>query len=48
MADQVPIVLLLLLVFVALFLFPWKMLSDRWNKGPAYALGLAIGGLAVA
>jgi glycoside/pentoside/hexuronide:cation symporter, GPH family len=48
MADQVPIVLLLLLVFVALFLFPWKMLAERWNKGPAYALGLAIGGLAVA
>ena len=48
MEDQVPIVMFLLLVFVGLFLFPWKMVSDRWNKGPAYALGLAIGGLAVA
>jgi GPH family glycoside/pentoside/hexuronide:cation symporter len=48
MENQVPIVMALLLVSVALFLFPWKMLSDRWNKGPAYALGLAIGGLAVA
>jgi GPH family glycoside/pentoside/hexuronide:cation symporter len=48
MEDQVPIVMLLLLVFVAAFLFPWKALSERWNKGPAYALGLAIGGLAVA
>lgn len=47
MADQVPIVMLLLLVFVTLFLFPWKMLADRWNKGPAYALGLGIGGLAI-
>jgi glycoside/pentoside/hexuronide:cation symporter, GPH family len=33
---------------VALSLFPWKMLAERWNKGPAYALGLAIGGAAVA
>jgi GPH family glycoside/pentoside/hexuronide:cation symporter len=48
MEDQVPLVMALLLVFVALFLFPWKRLAGRWNKGPAYALGLAIGGLAVA
>jgi len=48
MEDQVPLVTALLLVFVALFLFPWKFLAERWNKGPAYALGLAIGGLAVA
>jgi len=48
MQAQVPLVMLLLLVFVALFLFPWKFLAERWNKGPAYALGLAIGGLAVA
>ncbi len=48
MQAQVPLVMLLLLVFVAIFLFPWKFLAERWNKGPAYALGLAIGGLAVA
>jgi len=48
MEDQVPLVMFLLLAFVGLFLFPWKRLSDRWNKGPAYALGLAIGGSAVA
>jgi GPH family glycoside/pentoside/hexuronide:cation symporter len=48
MEAQVPVVMLTLLVFVALFLFPWKWLSGRWNKGPAYALGLAIGGLSVA
>jgi GPH family glycoside/pentoside/hexuronide:cation symporter len=47
MEDQVPVVMFLLLLFVGLFLFPWKWLSDRLNKGPAYALGLAIGGLAV-
>jgi len=48
MEGQVPVVMFLLLAFVGLFLFPWKMISDRWNKGPAYALGLGIGGLAVA
>jgi GPH family glycoside/pentoside/hexuronide:cation symporter len=46
--TQVPVVMFLLLVSIGVFLFPWKMLSDRLNKGPAYALGLAIGGLAVA
>ena len=48
MEDQVPLVMALLLVFVALFLFPWKRLAGRWNKGPAYALGLTIGGTALA
>ncbi len=48
MEEQVPLVMFLLLLFVALFLFPWKKLCDRWNKGPAYGLGLFIGGLAVA
>jgi GPH family glycoside/pentoside/hexuronide:cation symporter len=47
MEDQVPLVMFLLLAFVGVFLFPWQMVSDRWNKGPAYALGLAIGGAAV-
>jgi GPH family glycoside/pentoside/hexuronide:cation symporter len=48
MEDQVPLVMGLLLVTIGLFLFPWKMLAGRWNKGPAYALGLAIAGVAVA
>jgi GPH family glycoside/pentoside/hexuronide:cation symporter len=48
MEGQVPAVMGLLLVAVGLFLFPWKWLSERWNKGPAYALGLAIAGVAVA
>ena len=48
MEAQVPLVMFLLLLFVALFLFPWKKVSDRLNKGPAYAAGLALGGLAVA
>jgi GPH family glycoside/pentoside/hexuronide:cation symporter len=48
MEGQVPLVMALLLVTVGLFLFPWRWLAERWNKGPTYALGLAIGGLAVA
>jgi GPH family glycoside/pentoside/hexuronide:cation symporter len=48
MEAQVPLVMFLLLVFVGLFLFPWKWIADRWSKGRAYALGLAIGGIAVA
>lgn len=48
MEGQVSLVMGLLLVTIGLFLFPWKWLSERWNKGPAYALGLAIAGVAVA
>ena len=48
MGDQMPIVMALLLVSIGVFLVPWRMMSDRWNKGPAYALGLGIGGLAIA
>ena len=47
MADQVPLVLLVMLGTIGLFLFPWKLASDRINKGPAYALGLFIACLAV-
>jgi GPH family glycoside/pentoside/hexuronide:cation symporter len=46
MASQVPLVMGLLLISIFAFLFPWKMLAERWNKGPAYALGLGIGALA--
>ncbi len=48
MEAQVPVVMGLMLVFVVLALFPWRWLAQRWDKGPAYALGMAIGGLAVA
>ncbi|HNS52956.1 MAG TPA: MFS transporter [Anaerolineae bacterium] len=48
MESQVFLVMGLMLVCVALFLFPWRWLAARWNKGPAYALGLSIGALAVA
>ncbi|NLG26760.1 MAG: MFS transporter [Chloroflexi bacterium] len=48
MGAQVTLVMFILLACVALALFPWKWLAGRWSKGPTYALGLAIGGAAVA
>jgi GPH family glycoside/pentoside/hexuronide:cation symporter len=47
MEDQVPLVLLVMLVTIGIFLFPWIWLADRINKGPTYALGLFIACLAV-
>jgi GPH family glycoside/pentoside/hexuronide:cation symporter len=47
MAKQVPLVLVVMLVTVGLFLYFWKWVSERINKGPAYALGLFIACLAV-
>ncbi len=48
MEKQVSVVMFILLLLVVLFLFPWKKLSERLDKGPAYALGLLIGGVAMA
>jgi glycoside/pentoside/hexuronide:cation symporter, GPH family len=48
MAAQVPLVMGLMLICVIAAIFPWRIASERLNKGPAYALGMAIGGLAVA
>jgi GPH family glycoside/pentoside/hexuronide:cation symporter len=47
MEAQLPLVMLLMLVTIGIFLFPWKALSDKINKGPSYALGLFIASLAV-
>ena len=48
MAAQLPLVMGLLLICVVIAIYPWKMISERWNKVPVYALGMGIGGLAVA
>jgi GPH family glycoside/pentoside/hexuronide:cation symporter len=47
MKDQVPFVLLAMLLMIGIFLIPAKLVSDKINKGPAYALGLFIASLAV-
>jgi len=48
MEEQVTPIMGLLLITVVIFIFPWKKLSEKWDKGPAYALGMGIGGFAVA
>lgn len=47
MESQLPLVMLLMLVTIGIFLYPWKRVSDKINKGPSYALGLFIASLAV-
>jgi GPH family glycoside/pentoside/hexuronide:cation symporter len=47
MGDQVPFVLLVMLVTIGIFLIPAKLISDKINKGPAYALGLFIACIAI-
>jgi GPH family glycoside/pentoside/hexuronide:cation symporter len=42
MGDQVSFVLLVMLLTIGIFLIPAKLVSDKINKGPAYALGLFI------
>ncbi|MBU2513461.1 glycoside-pentoside-hexuronide (GPH):cation symporter [bacterium] len=42
MRDQIPLIMALYIGTIALFLFFWKWLADRWAKGPTYALGLFI------
>lgn len=42
MKEQIPLVMTLLLVTIGAFLYFWKWLTDRWAKGPTYALGLFI------
>jgi GPH family glycoside/pentoside/hexuronide:cation symporter len=47
MENRVSLVMGLLLATVATFLFPWKMVAERLDKGPAYALGLVISAIAM-
>jgi GPH family glycoside/pentoside/hexuronide:cation symporter len=47
MGDQVSFVLLAMLLTIGLFLVPAKLVCDRINKGPAYAVGLGIASVAI-
>jgi glycoside/pentoside/hexuronide:cation symporter, GPH family len=47
MGDQVSFILLAMLLTIGIFLIPAKLVMDRINKGPTYALGLGIASLAV-
>lgn len=47
MTHQIPLVMGLMLICVTLALPVWQKIAERMDKGPAYAIGLAIGALAV-
>ena len=47
MKPQIPVIMLSMLVMITLFLYFYKWLSDKVNKGPAYALGLGMACVAV-
>jgi GPH family glycoside/pentoside/hexuronide:cation symporter len=47
MESKVPVVMVMLLSTVAVFLIPWKIVSERLDKGPAYAIGLVVSALAM-
>jgi GPH family glycoside/pentoside/hexuronide:cation symporter len=47
MESKVPVVMVMLLSTVAVFLVPWKIVSERLDKGPAYAIGLVISAVAM-
>lgn len=47
MTDQIPLVMLIMLATIGVFLIPWRYASQKLNKGPAYALGLAIASVAI-
>lgn len=48
MKEQTALVMGLMLICVTLALPFWRWLGERMDKGPAYALGMAVGALAVA
>lgn len=47
MAAEVPLVMGLMLIFVTISLPIWRKFSEKMDKGPTYAIGMAIGALAV-
>ncbi|PKO13316.1 MAG: hypothetical protein CVU39_19105 [Chloroflexi bacterium HGW-Chloroflexi-10] len=47
MEKEVPLFMGLLLIVVAACIFPWKKLSEKWDKGPAYGLGMGIGAISI-
>ncbi|MBN1572591.1 MAG: MFS transporter [Deltaproteobacteria bacterium] len=42
MEEKFSLVMAIMMGALLIFLFFWKWVSDNWNKGPAYALGLFI------
>jgi GPH family glycoside/pentoside/hexuronide:cation symporter len=47
MESSFFLVMLVMLGTIGIFLIPWQQVSKKMNKGPAYALGLAIASVAI-
>ncbi len=47
MTAEIPLVMMVMLLTIAVFLIPWRLASKKLNKGPAYALGLGIACVAI-
>jgi glycoside/pentoside/hexuronide:cation symporter, GPH family len=47
MTTQIPFVMFVMLATIGIFLLPWRFISTKMSKGPAYALGLAIASVAI-
>ncbi len=47
MKDQTSLVMGLMLICVTISLPFWQWVSRKMDKGPAYALGMAVGALAI-
>ena len=47
MTEQIPLVMFTMLATIAVFLLPWRYVSKKLSKGPAYALGLGIASVAI-
>jgi GPH family glycoside/pentoside/hexuronide:cation symporter len=47
MEESTSMVMLVMMATIAIFLIPYRKLSEKINKGPAYALGLFIASLSV-
>jgi GPH family glycoside/pentoside/hexuronide:cation symporter len=47
MKDMIPVVMGLMLVCVTISLPIWKKIADKWDKGPAYGLGMGMGAVAL-
>lgn len=47
MKDMISVVMGLMLVCVVISLPIWKKIAEKWDKGPAYGVGMGIGALAL-
>ena len=47
MKDQIQLVMGMMLIFVIISLPIWKKIAEKWDKGPAYGIGMGMGAVAL-